>query len=252
MGKLYDFAKLHSAQVSCVAEVSKENWFHVLFEIQQRKRDQEKDVKVKKKVSRSPFRVVKQNQCEGVLIWESNEFHQWLEEKEKNQRTRGDKLKTNYLVYEVPFKVLLGKYERNSQPPQPQYSKLCQICKTSMVSVGTQNVGRKKSRHLDYHFVIDLGRMKLKKRYFKDLGLMISRPGLDFAVHQLCVDYVPKMVQNYQPDDSIEKIDGYSVEEIRCLRGTACSYCKGSKALTPCAAPKCKSKPQFLCLLISY
>ena len=65
--------------------------------------------------------------------------------------------------------------------------------------------------------------------------------------HQSCVDYVPKLIQDFEQKGVL--IDGYPVEKIRKMKGTVCFYCKENRAHTYCAYKKCKRKSfqVFIC-----
>ena len=112
--------------------------------------------------------------------------------------------------------------------PILQYSKACNLCKSSDIWV-------KKSKNIHRQ---DL---KLDRRW-EQLGNMISRK--DVTVHQMCLDYAhgPNVVQNYEEEPGVEKLDGYPMDVIRNIRGSKCFYCHKSKAVTACAESKCKSK----------
>ena len=96
------------------------------------------------------------------------------------------------------------------------------------------------------------GRKKLNlDKEMTELGLLVSKEGVDICVHQMCVDYAPEMVQDYSTEHGILKIDGYKVDKIKKLRGSKCKYCNKNKAMTPCAgSKKCKGKHALLCLYI--
>ena len=178
-------------------------------------------ISYKKPIPGSYRRILKRKKhCKGVLFWDSTK---------RDDRTEN--------IVKQNFKLIA----HTGPPEPPKYNNKCYLCKTDKVLIKmAQKLGRK-GRYLE-----DVS--KNLEHPEAQLGLMVtnSKEGVDLMVHQLCVDYAPAMVQNYDPEDGVVKIDGYSVDQIKSLKGTSCKYCNKSKALTSCAAPKCKSKIFFL------
>ena len=49
------------------------------------------------------------------------------------------------------------------------------------------------------------------------------------------------MVQDYEPEVGVEKLDGYNIEHIKKLRGSNCKFCKKPHGVTSCYVQKCKA-----------
>ena len=81
---------------------------------------------------------------------------------------------------------------------------------------------------------------KVKNQYFKKKSTFAEEP--TFMVHQLCVDYSPKMVQDPEAGEDVLTVDGYRVADIKKQRGSRCTFCDYSKAIVICAYKKCKGE----------
>ena len=130
---------------------------------------------------------------------------------------------------ELQFKIIGS---RTLHQPPPKYTKVCHLCKENIISTQKFTPGKNKP-----------GRKELSlDKNMTELGLLVSKEGVDICVHQMCVDYVPGMVQNMETEPGILKIDGYKVDEIKKLKGSRCKYCQKNRGMTPCAFRNCKSK----------
>ena len=130
---------------------------------------------------------------------------------------------------EGEFQLLVAK---NNIKPTFKYSQKCLLCKTDLVWAGKCTKiwrNRKQRLKLDHDM--------------EELGYLISRNINDFSVHQECLDYAygEDVVQNYEEEAGIEKLDGYPINVIKSIRGRKCCYCRGPGAVTTCAhSSKCK------------
>ena len=131
---------------------------------------------------------------------------------------------------EGKFQLLVAK---NNAKPIFKYSQKCLLCKTDLVWAGKCTKiwrNRKQRLKLDHDM--------------EELGYLISRNINDFSVHQECLDYAygEDVVQNYEEEPGIEKLDGYPIDVIKSIRGRKCCYCNGPRAVTTCAhSSKCKN-----------
>lgn len=174
----------------------------------------------KKSPAGSYRRVLNRNKAIGCLFSES-----------KSIKGGSDKTETKFQII-GRRQELYGKNpkkKRRSIKPIIKYDSSCLLCKSNLV------VPRTKGKLWRKNAWIDTG--------LKELGTMITCNKNDFSVHQLCMDYAhgDKMVQNYKPEKGIQKLDGYNIENIKNLRGSACKFCKKSKGVTACWEKKCKA-----------
>ena len=49
------------------------------------------------------------------------------------------------------------------------------------------------------------------------------------------------MVQNYNNQPGVIKLDGYNVKHIQEITGSACKFCKKSHGISTCFVPKCRA-----------
>ena len=170
--------------------------------------------------------MLKRRKSKGVYFWDSTEnviFEYKNDIKHLISDRRSD------VPTELQFKIIGS---RTLHQPPPKYTEVCHLCKENIISTQKFTPGKNKP-----------GRKKLSlDKNMTELGLLVTKEGVDICVHQMCVDYVPEMVQNMETEPGVLKIDGYKVDEIKKLKGSRCKYCQKNRGMTPCAFRNCKSK----------
>ena len=174
--------------------------------------------------------MLKRRKSKGALFWDSTE-NVIFEHKNDIKRLISDR--RSDFPTELQFKIIGSK---SLHQPPPKYTNVCHLCKENIISTQKFTHGKNKP-----------GRKKLNlDKEMTELGLLVSKEGVDICVHQMCVDYVPQMVQNMETEHGILKIDGYKVDEIKKQKGSRCKYCQKNRGMTPCAFRNCKSKKHII------
>ena len=203
----------------------------------------------------------------GVLFWDSTNINPDTKihgiKRVKPIKRPIEHVPEQNLIVEQEFKLIA----RKGRPELPKYNGICHLCQSNkvLIRIGKRPDGDFKTpktkaktlgriyQYLDYDMKEKIGQqlgmvsdkisiIKVYPKYdfISSLGLLICRNGVDIMVHQLCVDYVPKLYQNTNPRKGVLTIDSYPVEKIKKLKGTTCFYCKGNRAHNSCANKKCK------------